>query len=104
MSAYAFYEYMATLSGTGHAENEGKAVHCLVEIDMLDENGRYRNTVELEEEAGDLILFVINPGPSRRIAQSKIWKADEQRLSELGPAKSVDRIGNSKVYFYSDKT
>jgi hypothetical protein len=49
-------------------------------------------------------LFIVNPGPNRRIAHSKIWKVDEKRLNELGPAKSVERIGNSKVSFYSGKT
>ena len=103
MSAYAFYEYIATLSGTRHAEEEGESVHCVIEIDMLDEKGRDRHTVELEQEAGDLVLFVVNPGPNRRIADSKIWKVDEQRINELGQAKNVNRIGNSQIYFYSGK-
>ncbi|MBV9128843.1 MAG: hypothetical protein JO298_00465 [Verrucomicrobia bacterium] len=103
MSAHAFYEYVATLSSTGHAEDEGEGVHCLIEIDMLDEQGRHRRSVELEQEAGDLVLFIINPGPNRRIAHSNIWKVDEQRLNELGPAKNVDLVGNSKMYFYSGK-
>jgi hypothetical protein len=104
MSTRAFYEYIATLSGTGHAEDGGEAVHCLIEIEMLDEQGRHRHTVELEQEAGDLVLFAVNPGPNRGIAQSKIWKVDEQRLNELGPPKNVDRIGHSRIYFYDGKT
>jgi hypothetical protein len=104
MSAYAFYEYIATLCGSGHAEHEGEAVHCLIEINTLDEKGCSRHSLELEQEAGDLVLFVVNPGPNRRIAHSKIWKVDEQRLSQLGLAKNIDRIGNSKIYFYSGKT
>jgi len=104
MSAYAWYEYTATLSGTGHAENEGEQVHCVIQMDMFGANRRARNTVELEQEAGDLILFVVNPGPSRRIAHSKIWKVNEQRSAELGPPSNVHHIANSTIYFYTNKT
>jgi hypothetical protein len=27
---YAFFEYQAKLTNTGHAENEGKLVHCMI--------------------------------------------------------------------------
>src|ERR1700682_5180804 len=105
MSGYAFFEYTAKLTCTPPAEEEaGESVHCLIEMDTVDQHGRSRQTVELEEEAGDLILFAVNPGPNRRIAQSKIWKVDEQRLNELGPPKNVDRIGHSRIYFYDGKT
>jgi hypothetical protein len=75
-------------------------VHCLIEMGTVDQGGRYRQTVELEEEAGDIILFAVNPGPNRRIADSKIRRVDEQRLDELGEAKDVDRIGSAQIYFY----
>ena len=101
MSGYAFFEYTAKLTCTPHAEEEaGEAVHCLIEMDTVDQHGRSRHTVELEEEAGDLILFAVNPGPNRRIADSKIWKVEEQRLNELGQAMDVGRIGSAQIYFY----
>ena len=100
MSGYAFFEYTAKLTCTPHAEEEGESLHCLIEMDTVDQNGRNRPTVELEEEAGDLVLFVVNPGPNRRIADSKIWKVEEQRLSELGEAKDIGRIGSAQIYFY----
>lgn len=101
MNSYAFFEYTAKLSCSPHAEDEGELLHCLIEINTVDQNGRSRHTVELEEEAGDLILFAVNPGPNRRIADSRIWKVNERRLSELGQAKNVNRIGNAQIYFYS---
>jgi len=100
MSKYAFFEYTAKLTCTPHADEEGESVHCLIEMDPVDRNGRSRHTVELEEEAGDLILFAVNPGPNRRIADSKIWKVEKQRLNELGQAKDVGRIGSAQIYFY----
>jgi hypothetical protein len=99
MNGYAFFEYTAKLSCTPHAEEEGESLHCLIEMDTVDQNGRNRHTVELEEEAGDLVLFAVNPGPNRRIADSKIWKVEEQRLSELGEAKDIGRIGSTRIYF-----
>jgi hypothetical protein len=101
MDGYAFYEYTAKVSSGPHAEDQGETVHCLIEMDILDQNGCHRRSVELEQEAGDLVLFVVNPGPNRRIGDSRIWKVDEQRLSELGPAKDIDRIGKTQIYFYS---
>ena len=61
MSGYAFFEYTAKLTCTPHAEEEGESLHCLIEMDTVDQNGRNRHPVELEEEAGDLVLFVVNP-------------------------------------------
>jgi hypothetical protein len=101
MNSYAFFEYTAKLSCTPHAEDAGEPLHCLIEMNTVDQHGESRRTVQLEEEAGDLILFAVNPGPNRRIADSKIWKVDEQRLSELGQARIVNRIGSAQIYFYS---
>jgi hypothetical protein len=100
MSRYAFFEYTAKLTWTPHAEEEGESVHCLIGMDTVDQNGRNRPTVELEEEAGDLVLFAVNPGPNRRIADSKIWVVEEQRLRELGEAKDIGRIGSAQIHFY----
>jgi hypothetical protein len=100
MSGYAFFEYTAKLTCTPHAEEAGESVHCLIEMDTVDQNGGKRPAVELEEEAGDLVLFAVNPGPNRRIADSKIWEVEEQRLRELGEAKDIGRIGSAQIYFY----
>jgi hypothetical protein len=62
---------------------------------------RVREIRRRGEEAGDIILFAVNPGPNRRIADSKIRRVDEQRLDELGEAKDVDRIGSSSDLFLS---
>jgi hypothetical protein len=32
MSDYAFFEYQAKLTSTGHAENEGELVHCRIRM------------------------------------------------------------------------
>jgi hypothetical protein len=100
MNRSAIFEYTAKLTSTPHAEDDGEPVHCLVEIGMVDQLGRCRPVVELEEEAGDLILFTLNAGPRHRIADSKIWKVDEQRLTQLGKAKAVNRVGSNQIHFY----
>src|SRR5258708_22842582 len=76
-------------------------VHCLIKMEIAAQDGRLRRGAELEQEAGDLILFLINPGPHRRISHSSIGKADERRLHELGPATDFNRVGNSELYFYA---
>src|SRR3954447_13216774 len=101
MSEYTFFEYRALLMSTPHVEEKGEPVHCLVKIEIAAQNGRIRRGAELEQEAGDLILFIINPGPHRRISHSSICKVDEGRLNELGPAIDFNRVGKSEVYFYT---
>lgn len=99
MSQYAFFEYKALLTSTAHAEGEGEPVHCIIKMEIDGRDGRLRRGAELEQEAGDLILFLTSPGPHRRISHSNICKADEARLHELGPALAVNRIGNCEIYF-----
>jgi hypothetical protein len=102
MNEHAFFEYRALLTSTPHVEEKGgEPVHCLVKMEIAAQNGRLRRSVELEQEVGDLVLFIINPGPQRRICHSSICKADEPRLHELGPATDFHRVGNSEVYFYA---
>jgi hypothetical protein len=102
MNEHAFFEYRALLTSTPHVEEKGgEPVHCLVKMEIAAQNGRLRRSVELEQEVGDLILFLINPGPQRRICHSSICKADEPRLHELGPITDFHRVGNSEVYFYA---
>jgi hypothetical protein len=101
MSKHAFFEYRALLTSTPHVEEKGKLVHCLIKMEIAARNGRLRRGAELEQEVGDLILFLINPGPHRRISDSSICKADESRLHVLGPATDFHRVGNSEIYFYA---
>ena len=101
MSEHAFFEYRALLMSTPHVEEKGEPVHCLIKMEIAAQDGRLRRGAELEQEAGDLILFLINPGPHRRISHSSICKADERRLHELGPATDFNRVGSSEIYFYA---
>lgn len=101
MGEHAFFEYRAMLTNTPHVEEKGEHVHCLIKMETAAQDGRLQRSVELEQAAGDLVLFLINPGPHRRISHSSICKADERRLQELGPSADFKRVGNSEVYFYS---
>ena len=101
MSEHAFFEYRALLMSTPHVEEKGEPVHCLIKMEIAAPDGRLRRGAELEQEAGDLILFLTNPGPHRRISHSSICKADERRLHELGPGTDFNRVGSSEVYFYA---
>jgi hypothetical protein len=101
MSEHAFFEYRALLMSTPHVEEKGEPVHCLIKMEIAAQDGRLRRGAELEQEAGDLILFLTNPGPHRRISHSSICKADERRLHELGPATDFNRVGSSEIYFYA---
>ena len=102
MSKHAFFDYKARLVSTPHVEDKGELVHCIIKMEVAVEDGRRRHGAELEQEAGDLILFLINPGPHRRISDSSITKVDEERLRDLGSAIDFARVGKSEVYFYTD--
>jgi hypothetical protein len=102
MSEHAFFEYKARLVSTPHVEDKGEFVHCIIKMQTTAQDGRFRRGAELEQEAGDLVLFILNPGPHRRISESSISKVDEERLRDLGSASDVSRVGESEVYFYSD--
>jgi len=60
--------------------------------------GHERSRELLEQEAGDLILFNVNPGPHRRITRSSIGEVDEKRLRELGRATDFNRVGSTEIY------
>ncbi|MFY9984514.1 MAG: hypothetical protein WAK31_07130 [Chthoniobacterales bacterium] len=101
MSRYAFFEYRALLTSASHTEEKGEAVHSFIKMKIDAQDGRVRRGAELEQEAGDLILFLINPGPHRRISHSSICKVDEGRLYELGPTTVFNRVGNCEIHFYA---
>jgi hypothetical protein len=95
----AFFEYRAKLISTAHAEDQGEPIHCVIKMKIGA--GHERSRELLEQEAGDLVLFNVNPGPHRRITHSSISEVDEKRLRELGPATDFNRMGSTEIYFYS---
>ena len=99
MSEHAFFEYRAKLTSAGHTEDQGEPIHCLIKMEIGA--GHERSRELLEQEAGDLVLFNVNPGPHRRITHSSIGEVDEKRLRELGPATDFNRVGSVEIYFYS---
>jgi hypothetical protein len=101
MSEHAFFEYRAKLISTPHVEvfeEQGEPIHCLIKFEIGAGHGL---SELLEQEAEDLVLFSLNPGPHRRISHSSIFEVDEERLRELGPATDFNRVGNTEIYFYS---
>jgi len=102
MSDYAFFEYRAKITSTSHETKEGERVHSLLKIPMAADYGhRQRDDVELKQDAGDMILFTLNPGPHHKISHSEIWKVSENRISESGEASNVARVGDCSLYFYA---
>ena len=101
MSRYAFFEYRALLTSVSHSEEKGAAVHSLIKMEIDARDGRVRRGAELEQVAGDLVLFLINPGPHRRISHSSICKVDAGRLHKLAPATDLNRVGNCEIHFYA---
>ena len=97
----AFFEYRAKLTNTGHAEDVGKPVHCFIKMQSADAEGKRRRNVELEQQAGDNILFVLNPGPHRGISHSSIWNVTEEELHKRGKASDYNRVGDCEMYFYN---
>jgi hypothetical protein len=96
----AFFEFRGKITNRGHAEDQGEPVHCLVKMSSLDAGGRRRRNVDLEQEAGDTILFVLNPGPHRKMSQSNIRAVGEEALSNAGPPVHVHRVGDCEIYCY----
>jgi len=84
---------------TLHIKEQGKPIHCLIKMEISAALRRPREL--LKQEARDLILFSVSPGPHRRISHSNICEVGEKRLRELGPASDFNRVGNVEIYFYS---
>jgi hypothetical protein len=101
MSDYAFFEYQAKLTNTGHAEDLGEPVHCMIRMKNLDRDGKRLYDIELHQQAGDDILFVINPGPHRMISHSSILNVTEEELHKRGKASAYNRVGDCEMYFYN---
>jgi hypothetical protein len=84
---------------TPHIKEQGEPIHCLVKMEIGADFCRPREL--LKQEARDLILFSVSPGPHRRISHSNICEVNEKRLRELGPAKDFNRLRSVEIYFYS---
>jgi hypothetical protein len=101
MSDYTFFEYRAKMTDTSHQQKEGERVHCVVKMRIAADYGHHhRADVELEQDAGDMILFALQPGPHRKISHSEIWKVKENRIAELGQASDLALVGDCAIYFY----
>jgi hypothetical protein len=102
MNDYAFFEYQAKLTNAGHAEDGGEPVHCMIRMKNVDRGGKRLDDIELQQQAGDNVLFVINPGPYRKISHSSIWNVTEEELQKPGKASDYHRVGDCEIYFYND--
>ena len=77
-------------------------MHCLLKIPVAADFGhRQRDEVELRQDAGDMVLFTLNPGPHGKISHSEIWEVDENRIGELGEASELAQVGDCTIYFYA---
>jgi len=95
MSEHAFFEYRAKPINTPHIKEQGEPIHCLIKMEI---GAGFRRPRELlKQEARDLILFSVSPGPHRRISHSNICEVDEKRLRELGPATTGEFIFGTLV-------
>jgi hypothetical protein len=101
MCDYACFEYQAKLTSTGHAEDEGKPVQCMIRMKNVDRGGKRLHDIELRQQAGDNVLFVINPGPFRKISHSSIWNVTEEELQKPGKASDYHRVGDCEIHFHN---
>ena len=100
MSDYAFFEHQAKLTNMGHAEDEGERVHCMIRMKNVDRDGSPLHEIDLHQQAGDNVLFVINPGPHHNVSHSSICNVTEEELHKPGKASDYHRVGNCEIYFY----
>src|SRR5260370_8676646 len=84
MCEHAFFEYRAKPMSTPHIKEQGEPLHCLVKMEIGADFCRPREL--LKQEARYLILFIVIPGPHRRISHSNISDVVQKLLLTLGPA------------------
>jgi hypothetical protein len=58
--------------------------------------------VELEQQAGDNILFVLNPGPDRNISHSSICVVSEEAFHKAGAPIDRHRVGDCEILCHRD--
>jgi hypothetical protein len=76
-------------------------VHCMIRMKNVDRDGKRLHDIELHQQAGGNVLFVINPGPYRQISHSSIWNVTEEELHKPGKASDYRRVGYCEIYFYN---
>ena len=99
---YAFFEYRAKITNMGHVEDVGEPVHCFIKMKSGDEQDKRRRNVELEQQAGDNILFVLNPGPHRKISHSSIWVVSKEAIHKAGAPLDRHRVGDCEILCHRD--
>ena len=99
---YAFFEYRAKVTNAGHVEDIGEPVHCFIKMKSCDAKGKRRRNVDLEQQAGDNILFVLNPGPYRKISHSSIWVVSEETFEKAGVPLRRHRVGDCEILCHRD--
>ena len=80
------------------------ANRCIAFIKMKsgDAKGKRRRNVDLEQQAGDNILFVLNPGPHRKISHSSIWLVSEETFEKAGALLERHRVGDCEIMRHHD--
>jgi hypothetical protein len=73
----------------------------MIKMKNVDRDGKCLPDIELHQQAGDNVLFVINPGPWRKISHSSIWNVTEEELHKPGKASDYHRVGDCEIYFYN---
>jgi hypothetical protein len=99
---HVFFEYRAKITNAGHAEDVGEPVHCFIKMKSGDAKGKRRRNVELEQLAGDNILFVLKPGPYRKISHSSIWVVSEETFKKAGAPLERHRVGDCEILCHQD--
>jgi hypothetical protein len=99
---YVFFEYRAKITNAGHAEDVGEPLHCSIKMKSGDAKGKRRRNVELEQQAGDIILFVLNPGPHRKLSHSIIWVVSEETFEKAGTPLERHRVGDCEILCHQD--
>src|SRR5258708_36816371 len=99
LSEHAFFEYRAKPMSTPVIKEQGEPIHYLIKMEIGA--GLRRPRELLKQEARDLILFSVRPGPHRKISYSSICEVDEKLLRGLGTATDFNRIGRLDVSFNS---
>ena len=82
MSDYTVFEYQAKLTNPGHAEDEGKPVHCMIRMKNVDRDGKRLHNVELAQQAWDNAFAEVD-------------------LQKPGKASDYHRVGDCEIYFYN---
>jgi hypothetical protein len=105
MNDFAFFEYTAKLTSTGHSDERqgdepGEVLRCVAKVRVRDPYGRDRNDAELSETAADLILVTINPGPGKQMGQFNVQRITEGKFVGFGVPRSTRQIGESTVFVY----